>query len=742
MRVISDATDAAWRSEVKAGPTAPVVRATMQRIFLAPYPYNTEDAPGGDYDHHRSRTGFYRTILFGHGGAPREIPNLRKCEWTRSTDQDVATCSLTIQNTQLVPIGSAESAAYPDDFELPGFLAYNRGAVGEASTRWGYGAKNLYSNFLMPDRLVRTFEGYGADFDVAPGDDENLYISGTWLIDDVTYNADGDIVLAMRDLGRLLLDHISFPPIVPYADYPMKWSTITTDTIKGRTGAGGSWGKPAASATSSNQAYVGLGISDLPPYVLGDGSVQGHGARGPLTHTSGDYWLSTGQVDRNGYVWWQEEFTDPQAILGVRPHTFGGPFKVYISVFADGAWQGRRKIPYSDDGSGEVSGVDVHADIPFVESVTAERGQPFDVIFRRKYANVTKVRLTFTDLRNMTAVKYPWRAGLYELSIYHAHDVSDLSFTTGDVVTPVGNYRDFTDVIRWVTSWAGWWWPATEQDNWMNFRDTHDPADRVHYDYDAPDAALVKGRIWGTLQNTGTAGIADLTADQFDKQPLMTAISKVREIVGFQFLIDETGGIVWRQPNIYSAGNYVTRGHKETRRQPERTSDFVTIDEDETLLTYETRHSSKNLRERIFVGATNGHFGAVVPGYTPLDKTGLRRVAGWLDENWKSKRECIVAGDMIAAAQMYDYRRSTFTMWGNPALQIDDQCRIFERVTNETFYHYVLSISSTLDMEQGTWNYAVESHWLGEDIETAFLVPIEQMNPATQNYLAAVGGEN
>lgn len=754
MRRVSPATTIAWRSEVKAGERRPVVRATSQRIFLGREPYNTADAPGGDYDKERQRTGFYRSILFGRGGSPREIPNLRRCEWSRSIDQDVATCTLTVANTQLVPIGADPADHNADDFEQRGYLAYRRGLDPEAAARWGYDSTNIYTNRIMPDRLVRTFEGYGANYDAAPGDDENLYISGTWLIDEVRYDANGDISIVMRDVGRLLLDHISFPPIVPYAEYPMKWVKIKNREVQVKVPTGGGWAKPGASTTSSNDLYKLSNIIDQPPYVRQDGSIQGHSDRAPLTPATDDYWLSTGQASREGYVWWEETFKKPHNISAVRVHTFGGPYKVYVSVHTEeNGWEGRREIPYRfgsidgyedeiDTGEALVGSVDAEADIPFVATDVAERDAAFDIDLRRTYRRVTKVRITLTRLRQMSGKNYPYRGGLRDVQVYRAANANDLGRGNQTVVKSIGNYSDFTDIIRWVCSWTGWWWPQAHDRNWINFRTSNDPDDRTHYPYANRDRALVKGRVWGSLQQTGTAGVADLTADQFDKQPLMTAIQKVREIVGFQFMIDESGGVVWRRANIWSPGNYITRDHKQNRTNPEYVQEWLTLSDDLDLLSYQTRLSSRNLRERIFVGSTNGKVGAVVRGYRPLPHTGLRRVAGWLDENWKRKKEAIVAADLIAARQMFDYRRSRWTIHGNPALQIDDQVRIFERTTNETFYHYVSGISSVLDNEQGTWEYAVESHWLGPDIDQAFIQDAEVMHPATKKYMQAIGGEN
>jgi hypothetical protein len=43
----------------------------------------------------------------------------------------------------------------------------------------------------------------------------------------------------------------------------------------------------------------------------------------------------------------------------------------------------------------------------------------------------------------------------------------------------------------------------------------------------------------------------------------------------------------------------------------------------------------------------------------------------------------------------------------NPAIQIDDQVRIFERVTDETFFHYVTGITSAYDAETGKGEYTL-----------------------------------
>jgi hypothetical protein len=151
--------------------------------------------------------------------------------------------------------------------------------------------------------------------------------------------------------------------------------------------------------------------------------------------------------------------------------------------------------------------------------------------------------------------------------------------------------------------------------------------------------------------------VADLTADQFDKQPLLDCIQVVRNIVGFNFFVDECGGIVWRMPNLYQRGNYITPSHldNEGRKPTYVAGAHETIDENDILLQYSTTLDSKNLRERIGVADTNGKVGTVIRGYTSLPHRAAR-IALWTDQHFDSNRECRVAADMIAAQQMFSFR--------------------------------------------------------------------------------------
>lgn len=749
MRAVPAAMTTAWKASLKTGASRPVVRATVQQGNLRKFEYDTTVSGGVDFDHQRHRKGFFTSLIFGDQSPVKEIRNIKNFSWTRSVDQDVATATMVILNTDITPIGNADETAHAADFDLPGFFTYNRGQGTVSANPWGYDTETGWQDMFVPDNIIRTFEGYGCDLTVAPALDANLLQSGMWLIDKVTYTDDGQITVEMRDVGRLLLDQIVFPPVIPYSEYPLSWDRIKSETVTGiRDATGGSFTqlKGLGTASSSNDYYIGLGIQDPPhdSYVGPNGGVQGHRDGHAMENVrydpgeqpagwQGHYWLSTGQTTPMSKVWWQVDLDSPTALAALRIHPKGGPYRVFISLHNGTKWLGNKKIAYNVT----TENVDIEADIPFVKSVAAERALPFDVILNRKYGNITKIRLTFTNLWDTKVGNYPFRAGLHDLMIYTAADVASLGFTEdGTALQVTGNYRDYTDIVKWCCAWGGFYWPPAATN--MDFIKL-DKDNTQTISYASADAVLPKGNIWGDFMKVGTAGVSPLTTELFDKQPLMDVINYVRDTVGYVFFIDETGGVVWRMPNLWELGNYLSPAQL-AQRTKSRTTDIVTIDEEETLLSYSTTLDSRNIRERVFVGNTTGHVGTVIKGFTPHQNRGMRRIAGWTDQHFETKNETRIMADLIAARHMFDYRRGKVTTPGYPAIQIDDQIRIFERVTNETYYHYVLSITSNIDMEAGEWTYDMDTHWLGERPSDAWVVRVDQLDQVTQAYLAANGG--
>lgn len=761
MRQVPDSLTQAWHSQSKVGAQRAVGRAVIQKQNMWHFEYDTAWSQGGVFDAKKHRTGHFNSFIFGDKSKLRELRNIKSIEWERSVGQDAATCTIVLSNTELVPIGSPkDNPAEPDEFDRPGFYTFNRGDQTIGMNRWGFDDETGWNHVIMPDMVIKTYEGYGNDRTLPPTVDPNLVQTGVWLIDKVTYTHTGDITIESRDLARLLLDSAVFPPAVPINEYPLSWVATHSENVPHRDTTGGDWKDRMnrfGHATSSNDIYVGSELTNepFPRYVSDSGGVEGHHANDAIqAHTGsgpGDdlnlFWRSTGQDTQKSFVWWQfNSDSGGTPVNGLRLRMQGGPYRVYVSIDEGDGWVGKKKIHYklNDDDPEGPGNIDINAKVPFVASRIADRLNEFDLILPRVF-NARKIRLTFTHLRDRGVGEHPYSAGLREFKIYTAGSVGALGFHKGNILEVIGNYGDYTHIVKWVCAWSGWYWPPHNTDrDFIRIQDPEDDAPVEYVTFDHADPVLPKGRVWGDFMKSGTAGIADLTVDMFDKKPMMDVINYVRDLLGFLFFIDETGGVVWRMPNLWSLGNYLSPedidGVPGGRGRHGRTTEIITLDEEDTLLSYATTLDSTSIRDRIFVGNVVGGLGIVIKGFNP-NQIGLRRVAGWTDQHFDHRREAKIMADMVSAQQMFTYRTGSATIPGNPAIQVDDQIRIFERVTDETFYHYVMGIKSNLDMESGEWTYDIQTHWLGEEPSDAWVVKVDELTNATQKYLRAVGYE-
>lgn len=745
-RVVPASMTAAWKDSVKVGDLKPTVRATIQIQRQRGFSYDTAYMTGGSFssstDHH---AGTYTSMIFGDANYPREIRNIQSCTWQRSADQDVATCTITLLNSEVTPIGNSAEDSAADDFEQSGAFTYNRGStrLGPgilSSNPWGYETDLGWNGMFVPDRLIKTYEGYGADYSKAACDDPHLVQTGTWLIDSVDYTADGVITLTCRDLGRLLLDQICFPPIIPFAQYPLSWVKVQSRQVRARDCFGGSWqGRLGrfGRATSSNRLYYGRGLVDppYPYYTSSTGTWNGHTEADALRNGDGEYWVSTGQDTRNSFVWWQFDLTKAKSIAAIRLKCAMGPYVAYISVHNGTKWLGTKNIPYKVTTAGVNNGSGIRYMKATILDRSTSTAATQEIMLPRKVRTAKKIRITFTRLAHNGVGTRPWRAALRDMQIYTG-SWSRLGYHRGNVLKVVGNYADYTDIVQIACAWAGFYWPmASTGASYMRRRPYPGAVDTIQHP--VPSLQLTEGRVWGEFQATYTAGLADLTVDTFDKKPLMDMINYVRDVTGFRFFVDEMGRAVWRMPNLWSLGNFVT-GQSATsyhnRVSWGRTSEIVTLDERETLLDYGTQLSSANIRERIFVANVTGKIGSLIEGFNPYP-VGMRRITGWTDQHFGSKAETRVMADFISAQQMFSWKKGQATIPGYPKIQVDDQIRIYERVTNETFYHYVLGVESSLDMNTGEYTYKLNTHWLGENPSDAWVVRVNELSAGTKAYL-------
>lgn len=698
MRPIASQTLQAWKSPDKTGVNRPTIRATVQRLHVALINYDIgktamyTDAEGKK----ASGTGQFASVAFGQSDVPVEIPNLTNLTWTRDIDQDVASATLTLANTEIVPVGTAP--VNDATFDRPGWFTPGRGGAIEAQMRWGDTA-NAWNDRLVPDAIVRTYEGYGFDAGVGPEDDPHMYLSGTWLIDSVALGADATITIQMRDIGgKTLLDQIMYPPIVPWSQYPLSFQVhrqVDADPTPGPLG----WVRPAYEA-DTNVYFAASGLTDGgKPIADKDGSVRGHKGRHAFDNNPNTYWLSTGyKADaKDAFPYIQGRYHDPVTVKSVKVKVWGGPYTIYVSLWqGHGKWLGAHKIPYIDGR------VDTSADQPFVVAARVAKNAETVIKLPKTYEDITQIRLTFSHLYDSGIGSLRWRAGLYDMQWNATNGVMAVHGKK-----TIGNYSDYSEIVKWLLAWAGYYWPDYDS-KWAFL--TRSDGEKVTLAPDQKDPLFPYGRVWGDFESTGTYGPNPLGQDNFDQKPVMDGISYIRDIIGFVFFTDEWGGAIWRSPNYTNPGNYITTG--EGGPHAGRTADMYTIDEKETLTQLTATLSSANVRERIFVGNTDGKEGAVAPGYNPYP-SGLRRVGGWTDENFTQKDAQRMA-DLITIRQMLQYRVDSIIIPANPGIQIDDQIRIYERVTNETHVHYVKSISMNYDIESGQWTYQLGTYWLGE----------------------------
>jgi len=671
-----------------------MVRATVQRMSVCQQTYDQQT---------------YASMMFGQAGRPVELPNIKEVKWSRTTDS-AATMTMVLYNTDPLPLATLPTSS---DLDVPGAYTYQHGTA-FYSPRWNHAATG-WQDWLVPDRVVRTYEGYGFNASVVPESDANLYLSGTWLIDDVELDHQGFITVTCRDLSRALLDQICMPPIVPQLNYPLFFEpprTVTTAPTSVIT-IPDLWFQPCWD-NDSNQTLGGAGVPVL-----------GHVGYDAIDYSDDTYWLSYGLDSPNAgysYEWLGLKFK-ARTLGAIRMRFWGGPYRVYISVqTTDGRWQGSQTVPYVRSDRNEYNG----SDIPFLEFIDV----PAEGLLTHKLAapidNAQKMRLTMTNLTPVGAGNY--RCGVRNVRVAPAVTTIVPGTSHIEPVDSPPRYDDFTDIVKHLLAWSGFFWPQGSVA--ANVR-----TDGTSVLQPAPsrDPVLRSGRVWGDLAQTGTRGVAPLGVAFFDKKPIQDCISAIRDMVGFIFFVDEGGGAVFRPPNIWSIGNWVG----DVAASAARTSSVITIDESKTLLSLGARLSSRSIRERVFVGRADGAIGAVSAGRNPYP-SGLRRIGGWTDVRFTTVQECQIMADLITLRQLFTYRTDKVQIPGNPAIQVDDQVRIYERVTEEGYLHYVTDVAMSWSLETGKYTYELGTHWLGETPFSNWTFDPASLAAETRLYLTAL----
>jgi hypothetical protein len=748
------AMEAIWRSGEYVGDRRPTIRATIQHPHIAlrtyglmsTYSFITNPPKSGtassspidgliDPTHGRKVTNTYADLLFSNPAAPFEIGQIRSLTWTRSLDTDAGSMTMEIANigykapSTLVPTHRRYVPDAHRDLDYPGYFTPTRGTSANAK-RWGH-TKNPWYGMLLPDNVIRTYEGYGVDFSKRPEKDPHLVQTGVWMIDTIKMNAFGDMTIVARDLARLLLDQQTNQPVIPKDfDGPLSFEDWLTDAdvpTPTRT-------RVYLTGASSSNDYGPFKGEDGNYYPAVENGPQ-HPASAVLDDNPASYWRSFSHI-RPNWRWateWVQVNCKPATIDQLGVWLIGHGYTMYVSVYANGHWLNANgeaasdsdpTVPWQHNPESPPAPAyrDQQAVIPYVSQhviPSSWDGYLNTATFDTPLPGVTAIRLSFRNLQRLPGTVKNYRVAVRQVRLDAAAGTSTTKLTPGPAGSNPGRYSDYTDIIKLCCAWAGLFWPSTA---YQYLSDGTQPAQR----FTKPDPVLgaVNGRVWGDFELTGTTGFVKID-DPLVNKSLMDVVTYVRNIIGFAFWLDEQGAAQWRLPNVYDAGNWVTDNSISTGR----TNKMHSIDERQLLMELDSTLNSRNVFEYIRVSNLDPDTKeGIAATYNP-NPIGLRRVGLWNEDKFTSA-ELQRAAEMTAAAALWLYRQDRVVIPGFPGIQVDDQVRIFERVTSEGNIHYVKGIQSSHNADTGEWTYTLDTQWLGDNPHTKWAIPMSQQPKA------------
>lgn len=613
-----------------------------------------------------------------------EVPNIETIIIDRSVDTDAASCEITLMN-QWMHVNGFTSL---DDEELgqPGYFSFGRGESAEAQARWGQ-TTNSWAEVLTPMALIRTYQGYGGkNKTVATAlNDGDIYLTGVWLVDEVKIETNATITLTCRDMAKLLIDQMLFPPLVPSNLYPLHyaryiWVDKTVTTTTPELVPGGNIMVPQAMSynASGNDVWFGFNGSDVghPPTDSYDGSAE-------------SFWVSVGNGSPNlPYAVEWVQFQCGSDISNVWVIPYAGNYQCFISIRENGVWQGAATIDYHTAGIGRYVG-DYDAAIPYVAQVGVPWESLTEIPLDRVY-NAELVRFTFTNLQPTPWGPYVYRAGVREvgaeLGVMSPPTTRQVTNTQTVQERDDGNYLDYSDIIKDLLLWAGWWF--------------HE------------DPVTTTPAIFGNIESTGAFSNDPIDDSIFDKVSIIDAINALKQIVGYNFWVDDDGAVHFESPNVWSAGNFLDVG-LHTDLIPE-------LDEKVQLTQYSIGYTDKSLRSEIIISSsdpTQSLSDTITTRYIPPNVDQLRgmvKPAMWVNGVFLDPVEQQTMAELISLQSFLAQRQSSASCAANPAIQINDQVRIFERQTSETYIHYVRGVHTEMNLTTGTYNMTLTTHWLGD----------------------------
>lgn len=256
-------------------------------------------------------------------------------------------------------------------------------------------------------------------------------------------------------------------------------------------------------------------------------------------------------------------------------------------------------------------------------------------------------------------------------------------FNIGD-----GNYQDYTDIVKDLLLWCGWW-----------FRNPANPG--------------ATPQVFGNVESTGIYAPDNLTEDFFDKKAPIDIINNLKEIVGYINLADEIGAYQFKSPNVWSIGNFLDTGVPTSR--------MAVIDEKHQITQYGVDFNDTDARSTIIVATEDPALNIAGTKSVTINSQwaddvlrGIVRPALWVNGKFLTTAIQTTMANLIDLHLFMQSRQGSLNMPANPIIQIDDQVQIYERSTAEVYIHYVRGYTTHMDFETGEYTQVLQTHWLGD----------------------------
>jgi len=400
-----------------------------------------------------------------------EIPQIKSIQITRSSTQDIATCSITLLsqyhegNTIVPELGTR--------LGKPGYFWPKHGESAESNVLWGQtvakGAKRRdgtwlpdfeWKNVIVPNALLRTAQGYGGhdlSFDDAL-DQDKIMLTGVWLVDHISSGSDGEIQIECRDVGRLLLEQVVYPPLIPQALYPLEYYPPGLSAFDSPFGA-----KPVTGVGLVSQAEVRLLYLNS---SFGNGSISGHyGSEAADDNVTNFSWSPAVATPVSGpnYHWWGfQPVGGNQVIDTVHFRPWAGGYTAYISVYNGSSWLGSDTVPQVGQGN-----------VPYLKKIQVPYAIPDG--YERQLSVQLDSAVTATQVRITLGPTFEYSSVGESGNYYRSGLRTVIASRTG---APVPDYFAPFESVMWTYAMASHpvrgYWVADDVGNIYGFGDAAD----------------------------------------------------------------------------------------------------------------------------------------------------------------------------------------------------------------------------------------------------------------------------